>query len=278
MAIVACSGLRGASRDNMSIQAVAWALEQELPARPKLVLVAIANHANHVDGYCWLRAETIAHEAACGVRSVYRFVGALERNGFIRRESRKAKNGQQLATTDYWLLLDRPIAGLWTSRGEIDIDEADDSNTISGGLELEPSANMAVGPSDSPGTKPSATAGTLRDSVEPSKINRGGQDRIREMVQRTYKPPTPKVEKPKEITGLETMAFVIEGTRAWKAWLAYRRSIGRPLNYGHAGDGPYKGKTGRWLPSLFPPGFELLEHPDSSDESWQARNPAQNGI
>ena len=33
----------------MSIQAVGWALEQELPARPKLVLVSIANHANHAN-------------------------------------------------------------------------------------------------------------------------------------------------------------------------------------------------------------------------------------
>lgn len=258
----------------VSIQAVAWALEQDLPARPKLVLVAIANHANHVDGYCWLRAETIAHEAACGVRSVYRFVGALERNGYIRRESRKGKNGQQLATTDYWLLLDRPTAGLWTSHAGSDVEDENGADTISSEAELSPSATGAVGPSDSTGTKPSATVGTLRDSVEPSKINRGGQDRISEMVQRTYKPPAPKIDKTVEPE--KERAFVIEGTRAWKAWYQYRRSIGRPINGSYNGDGPYKGKTGRWLPSLFPPGFELLEHADASDEAWLARNLPQN--
>ena len=70
----------------MSIQAVAWVLDrEELPARPKLVLVAIANHANHTDGYCWLKAETIAKEAACSPRAVFNFVGALIRNGYLRK-------------------------------------------------------------------------------------------------------------------------------------------------------------------------------------------------
>ena len=65
----------------MSIQAVAWALDQDLPARPKLVLVSIANHASHTDGYCWLKAETIAQEAACTPRSVYTYIGGLVRTG-----------------------------------------------------------------------------------------------------------------------------------------------------------------------------------------------------
>ncbi len=68
--------------------------------------------------------------------------------------------------------------------------------------------------------------------------------------------------------------FVIAGTRAFKAWAAYRRSIGRPINYAYAGDGIYQGKTGRHFPSLFPPG----QNWDATDEAWQARNPAQNGI
>ena len=87
----------------MSIQAVAWALDQDLPARPKLVLVAIANHADHTNGYCWLKAETIAREASCSPRSVYNFVGALVRNGYMRKALRKGEDGKQRAN-DYWIM------------------------------------------------------------------------------------------------------------------------------------------------------------------------------
>lgn len=44
--------------------------------------------------------------------------------------------------------------------------------------------------------------------------------------------------------------FVIEGTRAWKAWLAHRRR-GLPTCDGH---GPHAGKRGWYMPTLFPPG------------------------
>jgi hypothetical protein len=49
--------------------------------------------------------------------------------------------------------------------------------------------------------------------------------------------------------------FVIEGTKAWEAWVRYRRETPgqRPLNFSQRGEGPYAGKSGRWLPSLFPP-------------------------
>ena len=70
--------------------------------------------------------------------------------------------------------------------------------------------------------------------------------------------------------------FVIRGTRAWAAWEAYQRSIGRPINYYYNGEGDYKGKTGRYFRSLFPPGYGLPLHEDDTDEAWQARNPPQN--
>jgi hypothetical protein len=121
----------------MSIQAVAWALEQDLPARPKLVLVSIANHANHVDGYCWLKAETIAKEAACTPRSIYNFVGALIRNGFIRKALRKGDDGKQRAT-DYWILFDREEKE-WAHDAHLESNEADDDPS-----EIDPSTEDAT--------------------------------------------------------------------------------------------------------------------------------------
>lgn len=78
----------------------------------------------------------------------------------------------------------------------------------------------------------------------------------------------------KPIVGGQPMVFVIAGTRAFKAWTAYRRSIGRPINYVYPGEGVYKGKTGRHFPSLFPLGANW----DATDEAWQARNRDQNDI
>src|SRR5690349_3688223 len=109
----------------MSIQAVAWALDQDLPARPKLVLVSIANHANHTDGYCWLKVETIAAEASCSERAVYNFIGDLIRNGFIRKAPRKGEDGKQRAN-DYWILINRPAAE-WLKVGADDASDADEA-------------------------------------------------------------------------------------------------------------------------------------------------------
>lgn len=262
----------------MSIQAVAWALEQELPARPKLVLVSIANHANHVDGYCWLRAETVAVEASTTPRSVYRFVAALERNGYLRRERKRGADGKQRAT-DYWLLLDRPMAGLWTWGGVNGYHEDyDDGATTDCGPSDEPSpgensgvVEVLVEKSDGPSVGPCDDRVTAKDSVEPSKPKPlvDVREKMMTAAVRAYKPPPRNVEPPKTNIPAPPV-FVIEGTRAWKAWVEYRRSIGRPVNGSYGGEGEFKGKSGRHFASLFPPG-----HPDDTDEAWQARNPPQ---
>ena len=88
----------------MSIQAVSWALEQYIP-KPiaKLVLVSLANHANHTSGLCYPSVELIAHEASCSVRSAQRYIRYLAERGFIKVEER-FKDGRQLQNT-YWLLI-----------------------------------------------------------------------------------------------------------------------------------------------------------------------------
>lgn len=69
----------------MSIQAVAWALEQHInDPRSKLVLISLANHADHVTGRCWPSMATIGREASCRRETVLRHVKALEESGFIK--------------------------------------------------------------------------------------------------------------------------------------------------------------------------------------------------
>ncbi|MGH6713585.1 MAG: helix-turn-helix domain-containing protein, partial [Bradyrhizobium sp.] len=86
----------------MSIQAVGWALEQYIPTPiAKLVLVSLANHANHETGECWPKIETIARECSCSIRSVQRYVRVLEEKGLVKVEPRFIKGRQDSSL--YWL-------------------------------------------------------------------------------------------------------------------------------------------------------------------------------
>lgn len=258
----------------MSIQAVAWALEQDLPARPKLVLVSVANHANHTDGYCWLKAETIAKESACTPRSVYRFIGGLVRNGYIRKAPRKSADGKQRAN-DYWILFDRvETEWSWDSAAEDDIPEesaADDGETqdvvepheqISHGATIEPDDSSVARP---PVETPSVSCGPTDNRVsrymdEPSKTNPSKEedagartfDRFRP---RSYQPPPPQPMGSIIADREAKQIFVYEGTPAYEAWcvvMAQRNGLRRwHLTTTAVVEG--KGRTGWWFPSLFPP-------------------------
>jgi len=258
----------------VSIQAVAWALEQDLPARPKLVLVSIANHADHTNGYCWLKAETIAAEAACTVRSVYRFVGGLRRNGYLRRAPRKGADGKQRAN-DYWLLFDRAEApwdwGASTEDDDINaVDESAEDAAEPQDVD-EPHDTVSLGETASPGdtgvtrqgsdvhavSRGPGDSGVSRYMNQPSKTNpketEDSAPRARSaFVPRNYKPPPPEPQGSTSDT--DKRVFVYEGTRAWDAWVAERkrtRGVAWTLTTTRVVDG--KSKRGWWFPSLFPP-------------------------
>lgn len=177
----------------MSIQAVAWALEQDLPAHPKLVLVAIANHANHTDGYCWLKAETIAKEAACKPRSVWRFIGALVRNGYIRKAPKRGADGKQRAN-DYWILFGREMVP-WDWGKELDgaIDSMPD-DLQAHGENIEPHDSddiREITETQSESLGPCAIGVTHIESLKPSKTNPKKDARASEFTKppRGYQPP-----------------------------------------------------------------------------------------
>ena len=253
----------------MSIQAVAWALDQDLPARPKLVLISISNHANHTDGYCWLRADTIAAEASCTPRSVYRFIGALIRNGYVRKAPRKGEDGKQRAT-DYWILCQREDAPWdWGKQPELEEEDGDDISDVD-----EVENQDVVEPDDvlSPGEMGDESAGEPVDKhvlscgpsdsgvsrkrlAEPSKIKPEKDARGSNSVPRRYRSPPPPPLGAVIADKQAKQIFVFEGTRAWDAWLpVMRRKTGVScwnLTTTAIIDG--KQRRGWYFPSLFPP-------------------------
>jgi hypothetical protein len=93
----------------MSIEALSWALKQELdtPAQ-KLVLVALANHADGY-GWCWPRQRYLAATACIRRESCCKVIGELEARGLIRRV-REARRGAR-PIVHYQLLMDIEFGG-----------------------------------------------------------------------------------------------------------------------------------------------------------------------
>jgi hypothetical protein len=104
----------------MSIQALAWAIDQPLPGKAKLVLLALSNHADHTNGHVHFVAPTIARESSLTETGLWRYLGALERNGYLARDNRKSGEGEK---REYWLHLDRDpgLPWAWSAQdGETD--------------------------------------------------------------------------------------------------------------------------------------------------------------
>lgn len=107
----------------MTIQALAWAIDQQLPHKPKLVLMALANHADHMTGKVNFVASTIAWESSTTPQSsIWRYLGALERNGFLAHE----QIGETAEQREYYLLIDRnpSLPWSWGAEGASDDETA----------------------------------------------------------------------------------------------------------------------------------------------------------
>ena len=83
----------------MSIQLVAWALEQKTGSvSRKAVLIALANCHNHHTGLCCPSIRRIRAETECSESTVLRSLMDLETAGFIVREQRRRPNGSKTTT------------------------------------------------------------------------------------------------------------------------------------------------------------------------------------
>jgi hypothetical protein len=237
------SGLIGVRRPHcvkrrrMSIQAVAWALEQDFSYTTpkgrqtsahgaKLVLISLANHADHTSGHCWPSAPTIAKESSCSVRSVYRLVAALERNGFIDVKRVKGSDNKQ-RSNNYWIRFDRPPAP-WQFFPD-DEKEDDDGDTVSRDSEGEQNEETGLeNATVSPGRH--AIGVTRQESLEPSIIEPSAEppptvSRVnlnlpwpKEFVANARAEQKARLDAAEEARKPERIP-VIEGSKPWDSWV-----------------------------------------------------------
>jgi len=135
----------------VSIQAVGWALKQNVSSSgAKFVLVALANYADE-EGRCWPSQKQLAADTCQGERTVRRHLDTLEREGFIKREHRNRPDGTY--ASDVYLIQWNPAANL--------ADGQNDRRPIS----TDPAANLA-------GHEPS-----IEPSIETTTTTAGADER-----------------------------------------------------------------------------------------------------
>lgn len=250
----------------MSVAAMAWAFRQTLPPKPKIVLLALADQTDETTGrVCYGKTDIkhIAQKCSVGERSLYRYLAALIRNGYALRESGASRGTE----SQFWLCLDRPVAkpGDWQWSASDDAGDGDEAATepapvadsSEGG-----SANLAEGQNvensvipDQNGRPPLPQDGRPRLSGRPGNIHT--RTSAREASGFSRKQQAAEIEAlsiKKKAASENVTVFVIQGTRAWAAWIEYRRRKGMvPSMPTCNGVGVHALKRGWWLPTLFPP-------------------------
>ena len=276
----------------MSIQAVAWALEQDFSYRTpkghqrcchaaKLVLISLANHADHTSGHCWPSAATIAREASCAEHYVYRMVAALARNGFIDMKKAKGADGKQ-RSNNYWIRFDRPPAPWQFFSGDDDNapDEPGDSNEP--GNTESPGGNDDIyggceSKTDSESPGPGDVRVTRHIMIEPSVIEPSESEQVDRAPIAPVPPPTaPKgfdsrnrqreiaLQQAAEEARRPSHHPVIQGSAPWAAWVKAGHKPGLVGTIKLAND---RLDRGWYFPTLWPPKETGPPAPDLLEQS-----------
>ena len=87
----------------MSVNLMAWAFGQQVDPPAKLVLLALADHANGQTGLCIPGQKLLAEQCSMSVRTVQRHLQTLEARGLIRRETRMRGQGRGRTSDRYYL-------------------------------------------------------------------------------------------------------------------------------------------------------------------------------
>ncbi len=255
----------------MSIQAVAWALEQNIPGTAKLVLISLANCADHQTGHCWPSMERIAREASCSRRSVFTYVGALRRNGFVDVRTGRGKTGGA-HTNDYWLLMDRaPNAWDFGKGGEPD--EPDDPQDIvcatvaDTKMQHETDGEVCANIAHSSHTVCATRLQTEPSLSEPSEsfpVEGRDPPPMPQSTQVVSPPPAlappdfdpnarkaeqARLQAAEEARSKKQMFPVIQGTKSWEAWIVHGHKPTLVTTVIVNG----KHHRGWYFPTLFPP-------------------------
>ena len=87
----------------MSLDLMSWAFKQDIEPGPKLVLLALADHANGQTGLCIPGQKSLAEQCSMSVRTVQRHIHTLEDAGLLRREARMRGEGRGRTSDRYYL-------------------------------------------------------------------------------------------------------------------------------------------------------------------------------
>lgn len=237
----------------MSVVAVGWAFQQELPPVPKLVLVALCERANSETGQCWPGIEVVAKAVGLSPRSVVTYIGALVRNGFVMRQAMRGKDGRK-RNNHYWILFDRQKAPWIGPGGQVEELPAseNDEDEATAATESEPHANPAHGDhvqTDSHGPRATVCAPLIRlepEEIEPSESEQVDSARARPQAPPDAPQPSPQADRPKAAGRTRLSGFdpdkrnselerlkaaeearkpafyaVIEGSEPWFAWVRH---------------------------------------------------------
>lgn len=138
----------------MSVQLIAWALEQKTGSiTRKAVLVALANASNHHTGKCCPSVKRICREIEAGPTAVKNALAQLAEQGLISRERRRRQDGA-LGTYEYTFPHVKPASDLETPDGQPGTRGVPSPGTRGVPLEpevvLEPEEDLAAAPSGRP--------------------------------------------------------------------------------------------------------------------------------
>lgn len=87
----------------MSLNLMAWAFAQKVDPPAKLVLLALADHANGQTGLCIPSQQLLAEQCTMSIRTIQRHLITLETAGLIRREARMRGQGRGRTSDAYYL-------------------------------------------------------------------------------------------------------------------------------------------------------------------------------
>jgi hypothetical protein len=236
----------------MSVAAQKWAWEQNLPDRPKFVLVTLADQADSRTGHvCYQRTDTAFFVDKIGIpeRSFYRCVAALARHGYLLRESGRGRGREP----QYWLCLNREPTEIssWTWTVDDSPANAGNNEEIQDVDETATMADQINSAEVCHGEHVGLPLVAEQDSLVVPKIPRAPA----QAAKSGFSSQAQAVDRASTKGGeSENRVFVIEGTKAWAAWIAYRRATGqRPINFTYRGENEHSRHTGRHFPTLFPP-------------------------
>jgi DNA-binding transcriptional ArsR family regulator len=112
----------------MSLALMSWAFGQPIEPGPKLVLLALADHANGQTGLCIPGQKLLAEQCSMSVRTVQRHIQTLEDAGLLRREARMRGEGRGRTSDRYYLGDQHDKTGLTRQDGTTNATNQDDQH------------------------------------------------------------------------------------------------------------------------------------------------------